>query len=328
MKMNWSANNLPIIDIYHRIKQGTLETRPFYQRRLVWTLKDKEWFIDTILHGYPFPEVYFCQGEIDTFSLTSKECVVDGQQRLTTIVEYIDGNLNFKNTTSFESLPEKDKREFLNYKIVIRNLGSITDDEIKEIFYRLNRTDYNLNQAELLYAQFQGEYISVAKQLVGKFEDFFDILFGEKSISRMNDLDFVLQIMTTIENGIYFSGNSEVERYVRLYNDEYENKDSSFELLSSAFDLYHSLKLNNDSLFRKKAACFSLLVELCKICCDINSKELLNRILNFEKLLIENKEKDIEKNNFARFYNYLYQGTASRTARDFRGQMIRQIILG
>ena len=43
-------------------------------------------------------------------------------------------------------------------------------------------------------------------------------------------------------------------------------------------------------------------------------------------MLIENKEKDIETNAYAKFYNYLYQGTASKGARDFRGNMIKEEI--
>ena len=88
-------------------------------------------------------------------------------------------------------------------------MGDISESEIKEIFNRLNKTDYTLNQTELLYAQYQGEYISTAKRIALKNIDFFELVFGEKSISRMVDLDFILQIMTTIENGIYFSGNKE-----------------------------------------------------------------------------------------------------------------------
>lgn len=324
--MNWSPNNLSIIEIYNKIKKEELQTRPFYQRRLVWTLKDKEFFIDTILRGYPFPEVYFCQGELDTESLLSKEYVVDGQQRLTTIVDYIEGKLKLKTTKIYEALSKDEKQDFLNYKIVIRNLGSISESEIKEIFNRLNKTDYSLNSTELLYAQYQGEYITTAKDLAVNHSDFFEKIFGEKSISRMTDLNFILQIMTTLEHGIYFSGDKEIEYYVDLYNDIYENSSDMTHSISVAFDIFNALNLKKDSLFLKKAASFSLLVEICKANKQINLEVLSTKLNEFEVLLLENKEKDIETNNYARFYNYLYQGTASKTARDFRGWMLQKAI--
>lgn len=330
MRMNWLPNNMTILEIYNKIKNGELKTRPYYQRRLVWTLKDKEIFLDTILKGYPFPEVYFCQGELDTSTLTTQKYVVDGQQRLTTIVDYIDGKLGIKNVPLFNSLEEHEKKDFLHYKVIVRDLEQLSELEIKEIFNRLNRTDYTLNSIELLYAQYQGEFITVGKRIVAECEDFFDIILGEKSISRMTDLDLILQIMATLENGIYFSGSKEVETYVKLYNDVYERSNEVYNLVSNAIKLFMRLNLNKDSLFLKRAASFSLLVELCKLKENLKMlkiNELFAKLTDFEQSLINNKEKDLETNEYARFYNYLYQSTASKTARDFRGNMLRKILI-
>ncbi len=330
MKMNWLPNNMTILEIYNKIKNGELKTRPYYQRRLVWTLKDKEIFLDTVLKGYPFPEVYFCQGELDTFTLTAKKYVVDGQQRLTTIVDYIDGKLDIKKVPTFNNLEEAEKKDFLHYKVIVRDLEQLSEIEIKEIFNRLNRTDYTLNSIELLYAQYQGEFISTGKKIVAENEDFFDTILGEKSISRMTDLDFALQIMATLENGIYFSGSKEVETYVKLYNDNYERSNEAYNLVTNAIKIFMNLKLSNDSLFLKRAASFSFLIELCKLREELNIlkiDELLAKIKDFEQCLINNKEKDLETNDYAKFYNYLYQSTASKTARDFRGNMLSKMLL-
>ena len=91
-----------------------------------------------------------------------------------------------------------------------------------------------------------------------------------------------------------------------------------------------NLKLSNDSLFLKRAASFSFLVELCKLREELNIlkiDELLAKIKDFEQCLINNKEKDLETNDYAKFYNYLYQSTASKTARDFRGNMLSKMLL-
>ena len=47
-----------ILSLYNQINSGEMKTKPYYQRRLVWTESDKEMFIDTILRDYPFPEIY------------------------------------------------------------------------------------------------------------------------------------------------------------------------------------------------------------------------------------------------------------------------------
>lgn len=323
---NVSPNNLRIVDIYSKYKKNEIVTRPYYQRRLVWTSTDKESFIDTILKGYPFPEVYFCQGEINTDTLSATDYVVDGQQRIMTIIAYIDGTLKLKNIPPFKDLSRESKERFLDYRVIIRNLGDLNDAEIKEIFNRLNKTDYTLNATELLYAQYQGEFITTGKQIAKEQSDFFDKVFGEKSISRMLDLNFILQIMTTLEHGIYFSSDTEIENYIKLYNESYENKATIYKTITNGFHIFKSLDFKLDSIFYRKAASFTLLVELCKKKESLDIKTLSANLNKFEENLLKNKNKDSETNRYAQFYLYIFQGTASKKARDFRGDMIGKII--
>lgn len=327
MRISWRSTNMTIINLYNQMKNAELLTRPYYQRRLVWTTADKEEFIDTILQGLPFPEVYLCQGELDTENLKTVYYVVDGQQRLTTIKSYIEGELTIKRIPAYKELNKEQQTEFLNYPVVVRQLGKISDEKIKQIFDRLNKTDYTLNTTELIYAQYQGEYISLAREFAKKYSCFFEKIIGEKSISRMADLSFILQIMSTLENKIYFTGDREVEKFVELYNETYGNRLHMKDVITKSFELFLSLALPFDSLFYKKSACFSLLTELCKINSNVETAILKDKLNMFENTLIENKEKDIETNEFAKFYNYLYQGTASKAARDYRGKLIEEYIL-
>ena len=322
-----NSTNMNIIDLYNQMKNGELLTRPFYQRRLVWTNNDKEKFIETILKGYPFPEVYICQGELDTENLKTVYYVVDGQQRLTTIKHYIEGNLKLKNIPEYQALSQTEKAEFVNYTVVVRQLGKISEEDIKNIFDRLNKTDYTLNSTELMYAQYQGEFMGLARKLAEENLTFFEKAVGEKSVNRMADIGFVLQLMCTLENGIYFSGDKEVLKFVDTYNEKYENLSSMYNVVTQAFCVYNKLNLQYDSLFLKKAASFSLLTEICKDSKVYDFNKLKNKVNKFEKKLLQNKEKDIETNEFAKFYKYLYQGTAPKAARDYRGEMIRKYIL-
>lgn len=86
-----SVTNPTLADIYQNVESGKLILAPDFQRKFVWTHDHQVDFIDTILQGYPFPEIYVCQGEIDTRKLKTTQYVIDGQQRLTTIKRYIDG---------------------------------------------------------------------------------------------------------------------------------------------------------------------------------------------------------------------------------------------
>src|SRR6202035_2029961 len=86
-----SVTNPTIADVYQFIDGGQLVLRPDFQRKFVWTHDHQEAFMDTILNGLPFPEIYVCEGDIDVAKLRTTRLVIDGQQRLTTIRNYIEG---------------------------------------------------------------------------------------------------------------------------------------------------------------------------------------------------------------------------------------------
>ena len=85
------ANNYKIIEIYNKVKKNEWDLKPSFQRKLVWKKQHKINFIETILLNYPFPEIYIAPGEMDSINLTYCDVVVDGQQRTSTIVNYIEG---------------------------------------------------------------------------------------------------------------------------------------------------------------------------------------------------------------------------------------------
>ena len=59
-----SPSTKKISDLIGMIKRGDLILQPDFQRKLVWAPKHKESFIDTILRGFPFPEIYIAQSGI------------------------------------------------------------------------------------------------------------------------------------------------------------------------------------------------------------------------------------------------------------------------
>src|SRR5258708_35858927 len=70
-------------------KAGTLELSPVFQRRSVWSPGAKAYFIDTVARGLPVP-IVFVRERTDLSTLESKREIVDGQQRLRTILGYVE----------------------------------------------------------------------------------------------------------------------------------------------------------------------------------------------------------------------------------------------
>src|SRR4030042_1054351 len=154
---------------YHQwAKQGSLILKPPFQRKPVWSERTNCYLIDTILNNMPMPEVYI-QIETDKEGQT-KYIVVDGQQRIRAILDYIEGEyalLEDECTTQyankeFKDLPDGVKKDFWSYQVVTRELITNNLNEVKEIFRRLNKYVMPLNEQELRNATYGGHFITKA----------------------------------------------------------------------------------------------------------------------------------------------------------------------
>jgi hypothetical protein len=319
-----------VSEIYQRIKNQTLIPQPEFQRKFVWNIAHKEKFIDTILNGYPFPEVYIAQKGIDVVTIQNQEVVVDGQQRLSTIVQYIDepeDSKEFgKTVTKYKDLKDYEKRDFLNYEVVFRSLGDIEPETITEIFKRINLTQYSLNQVEIENAVYDGEFITTAKEILALIDLSTLSTFSDSDISRMGDLYFILLIITTIENEGYFHRDTKIEDFIIKYNDCYPNSDTVKGRLISTIEKIKSLELKSDSIWYRKSNLFTLIIELYKIGDKGDISNLKGKISNFENNILDNKNSKKEENDFSKYYSYMYTGTNNRQSRVIRGELFNKYI--
>lgn len=321
--LNGMSTNERIVNLYNKIKDEEYILKPDFQRRLVWNADHKEKFIETILLGYPFPEIYIADGEMNLEEMKKETLIVDGQQRLDTIYHYIEGDieLKYKIVKRYKDLTDGEKTDFLNYNVIVRDLKNVTAEEIKEIFRRINSISYALNSMEINNALYNGEYIETAKEIC-EMESFRNTnIFGERAFSRMKDIEFVLVIMTTIELGTYFTGDKEVEEFIIRYDDEYPKKMEMLGRLDEIFTYIKELSIKADSIWKSKNAVFTLICELAKFK-KLPPKNFVKKVLEE----IENKVKDTKNTDveYKSFYMALYQGTASKKARMIRGNLLEK----
>ena len=92
MPSNTTKTVYKISDFLSWQKAKTLVLSPSFQRRSVWPAAAKSYFIDTIARGYPIP-IIFLREQTDLDSLEPLREVVDGQQRLRTIISYINPDI-------------------------------------------------------------------------------------------------------------------------------------------------------------------------------------------------------------------------------------------
>lgn len=320
------ANNYKIIEIYNKVKKEEWIVRPSFQRKLVWKKQHKINFIETILLNYPFPEIYTAPGEMDSNALTYSDIVVDGQQRTSTIINYIEATDIFaqrlRKIKPFKELTEAERRTFLNFEVSIRYLKNATQEQIKNIFQRINSSEYSLNKMEMHNAQFgDSEFILFAKQIVEKEEDideniidfklkkenrdllhsFFVVdsqLFNSNDLDRMLALQFIITLLSTmIENGEYFHRVIKNDLYIEQFNGEFPNAYIYEVSLVEIINFINLLNLEKNSIWFTKANLFTLIIELYKLSSNEEGEKLGNiDISSFSSALNEFE---------IRYYKYL-----------------------
>ena len=104
----------------------------------VWTEDQKRRLIDTILKGWHLPKFYFRRVDDSSF-----ECV-DGQQRLAAIFEFYDGKLKLGPSVgrtyggaAYAKLKPDYSDAFDDFEIDIEEIEDATDDELQDLFVRL-----------------------------------------------------------------------------------------------------------------------------------------------------------------------------------------------
>ena len=123
----------------HR-RRAEIELSPEYQRGKVWSKDKQQLLMDTILKKMHIPPIYFRVLENNYY-----ECV-DGQQRLTAIFDFFDGKFALSKKysgelrgMSYNDLPNKTRDNFDDFEIIVFELSNASDDEIREMFDRLQR---------------------------------------------------------------------------------------------------------------------------------------------------------------------------------------------
>ncbi len=78
-----------VSQVYEAFTTEMLYVDNTFQRRTVWIEKNKIRLIETILMGFPMPELYLWRQKSDPKTGKAKDSIVDGQQRVNAIVEFI-----------------------------------------------------------------------------------------------------------------------------------------------------------------------------------------------------------------------------------------------
>ena len=155
-----------------RIRGGEIDLQPDFQRGEVWSVPKKQRLIDSILRDWHIPPIH-----VIVEPSTGRQLVLDGQQRLAAIRDFMDGNftvdgriepeiaeLKEQHGKRFSTLVTDLKRRFEQFTIRVFRITDYKPEEPGELFYRLNQPTA-LTAAEQRNA-FYGDTRRQTKELV------------------------------------------------------------------------------------------------------------------------------------------------------------------
>lgn len=233
---SFDSRTYSINDFVEWDKAGQLELNPRFQRRPVWTDKAKSYLLDTILRGKPIPKIFIRQ-RINVSTKTSTRDVVDGQQRLRTILSFIkDGFVVSRRHNPeyggnrFSQLPENVQAHVLAYEVSVDLLINLPDSEVLDIFSRLNSYAVLLNEQEKLNADHFGPFKVLSDKIGHKYYDYWisQGILTSKQVVRMLEVNLVADILIAMLAGI--KSKKQIRKYYGIFEKDFQADPDDLEL--------------------------------------------------------------------------------------------------
>ena len=194
--------------LYRRLQREEVFVPPF-QRNYIWSLKEASRFIESLLLGLPVPGIFLARDDD-----SGKLLVIDGQQRLKSLLFFYEGHFAPENTTgnprqfklsgvqeqfaglTHADLEEKDRivldNSVIHATIVRQDYPKGDDTSIYHIFERLNSGGRRLNPQEMRNALYHGDLIDTIQEL-NAYQSWRNI-YGKPSL-RLRDQELILRFL-------------------------------------------------------------------------------------------------------------------------------------
>lgn len=331
-----------INDFINWYNDDGLEISPKYQRNPVWNEKAKSYLIDTILRGLPVPQIFIRQ-IIDVRTKKTKREVIDGQQRLRTIIEFINDEFKVMKSHNeeygglyYSQLDEDVQELFLEYELPVEIIKCKEDSLVYDMFARVNTNNMTLNSQELRNAKYWGDFKVFVYNITAKYRGFLiDIkMFNDKQLSRMNDTEFFSSLIIATLDGIKTETGKIIDSYYEKYDESFEQCENVQIKINRIFNVIKKIfnsKEYHITFFYRKVYFYTLYMTLYYLMygidvieidrpyeyreeqIDSNIDKLVVQIIKFESLLQRSLDGDIYEEKIELELNKFDRNHRSRT---------------
>ncbi len=265
-------------------KKEGLILSPYFQRRSVWNKGAKSFLIDTIYKGLPIPIIFIRDRGINKRTFEPIREVIDGQQRLRTIISYIASELledynpakddfTVKKTHNkdlagkrYKELADEFQDRILNYEFNVHILASNVDDrDVIQIFRRMNSTNFTLKKQELLNSQYFGEFktsqYNLAAEQLERWRGW--NTFSEDDIARMQEVEITSELTISIlEKKILGKSPAQIENYYKKNDEVFKYREEVEKRFRTTMEFIFNnfLGNKNDFVFFKKTIFYTFFI--------------------------------------------------------------------
>jgi hypothetical protein len=246
---DWTISTLR--DKYER---GQIDLQPHYQREYVWEAKPElpSRLIESLLLQIPIPPLYFVRLS------TGRLEVVDGQQRLTTLIRFVTNQFKLErlqklstiNEKLFKELSQRDQEKIMDAPIRSIVIDAGTNHELRyEIFERLNRGAMALNEQEIRNCAYRGLFCDLLTELESD-TNWRKVKGTDKPEPRFKEREMILRFFALTNRINYYAGNLKkfLNDYMGLYAPNEPTK------VAELGDLFRQTMQNVHAAFGEHAA--------------------------------------------------------------------------
>ena len=197
-KIKVRTANIVVEQLVSRIKHKEIDLTPEFQRmRGIWSNLRKSRLIESFLLRIPIPVFYVSADDSDNWS------VVDGVQRMSTILDYVEGEFALSSLEylteltglHYSELPRNMHRRISETQLIVNVIEPGTPSEVMfNIFHRINTGGMTLNGQEIRHALNPGPVRAYLRDLA-QTEEFLTATDYSIRTSRMADRECALRFL-------------------------------------------------------------------------------------------------------------------------------------
>jgi hypothetical protein len=270
-----ASTQFTIIEYCGQLERKELRINHDYQRgENVWPDAARSFLIESILLGYPIPKLSLWE----VTNLKTKETVkeiIDGQQRTHAVNDFLTNKFSVSKRSevveargaTYDDLPNDLKLQFVSYRLTADVFTGATQEEIRELFRRINSYTVTLNPEEQRHAQYQGEMKWFIYELCRQIDPGLAKLgvFGEKQLARMQDAKLLADVIHAALYGIKTTKAQQLDELYRDFDRSFKRASEFNERIQNAFALLQPLDGIANTEITKQHNFYSLLLAVMHV---------------------------------------------------------------